>query len=105
VAENDYSGQMFENKPKRLHQSAFKMILCRSLHFFDYTHRNLSNRHILHTEKLKFYKLCELLTSKFAEEVSGLSGSIELDESYFGGSRIVKTRHDAAKKILVCELL
>ena len=58
-----------------------------------------------HTATLYFHKLRELIASKLAEKEPWLSGEIEVDESYFGGSRKGKRGRGAAGKVPVFGLL
>ena len=58
-----------------------------------------------HTATLYFHKLRELIATKLAEQTPWLSGEIEVDESYFGGSRKGKRGRGAAGKVPVFGLL
>ncbi len=58
-----------------------------------------------HTATLYFHKLRELIATKLAEQTPWLSGQIEVDESYFGGSRKGKRGRGAAGKAPVFGLL
>ena len=58
-----------------------------------------------HTATLYFHKLRELIASKLAEKELWLSGEVEVDESYFGGSRKGKRGRGAAGKVPVFGLL
>lgn len=60
---------------------------------------------IRHRARLYFHKLRELIVLKLAETEPWLSGEIDVDESYFGGSRKEKRGRDAAGKIPVFGLL
>jgi len=58
-----------------------------------------------HTATLYFHKLRELTAVRLAEDEPWLSGEIEVDESYFGGSRKGKRGRGAAGKVPVFGLL
>lgn len=61
-----------------------------------------------HTATLYFRKLREIIAEQMGAEtpwLSGLSGEIELDESYFGGHRKGKRGRGAAGKVIVFGLL
>ncbi len=58
-----------------------------------------------HTATLYFHKLRELIALRLAETEPWLSGEIEVDESYFGGSRKGKRGRGAAGKVPVFGLL
>lgn len=58
-----------------------------------------------HTATLYFHKLRELIAARLAEQTPWLSGEIEVDESYFGGSRKGKRGRGAAGKVPVFGLL
>ena len=57
------------------------------------------------TASLFFHKLRELIADKLAEEAPFLDGEIEVDESYFGGTRKGKRGRGAAGKVPVFGLL
>lgn len=58
-----------------------------------------------HTAPLYFHKLRELIAVKLAEQTPWLSGEIEVDESYFGGTRKGTRERGAAGKVPVFGLL
>jgi transposase len=58
-----------------------------------------------HTATLYFLKLRELIAAKLAKQDPWLSGEIEVDESYFGGTRKGKRGRGAAGKVPVFGLL
>lgn len=58
-----------------------------------------------HTATLYFRKLREMIARRVAEETPFLSGEVELDESYFGGTRKGKRGRGAAGKVIVFGLL
>ena len=58
-----------------------------------------------HKATLYFHKLRELIASKLPEKEPWLSGEVEVDESYFGGSRKGKRGRGAAGKAPVFGLL
>jgi transposase len=58
-----------------------------------------------HTATLYFHKLRELIAAKLAEQEPWLSGEIEVDESYFGGTRKGQRGRGAAGKLPVFGLL
>lgn len=58
-----------------------------------------------HTATLYFQKLRELIALRLAETELWLSGEIDVDESYFGGSRKGKRGRGAAGKVPVSALL
>ena len=58
-----------------------------------------------HTATLYFHKLRELIAAKLAEQEPWLSGEIEVDESYFGGTRKGKRGRGSAGKVPVFGLL
>ncbi len=58
-----------------------------------------------HTATLYLHKLRELIAPKLAETEPWLSGEIEVDESFFGGSRKGKRGCGAAGKVPVFGLL
>jgi transposase len=58
-----------------------------------------------HTETFCFHKLRELIALKLAETEPWLSGEIEVDKSYFGGSRKGKRGRGASGKAPVFGLL